>query len=51
MIRNARSLQPLRHRGFRLLAGGQLASNLGDMVYAVALPWYVLADHAGEYCF
>jgi hypothetical protein len=24
---------------------------LGDMVYAVALPWYVLADHAGEYCF
>ena len=42
-----RSLKPLRHRGFRLLAGGQLASNLGDMVYAVALPWYVLADHGG----
>jgi MFS family permease len=41
------SLAPLRHRGFRLLAGGQLASNLGDAFYAVALPWYVLASHGG----
>ena len=40
-----RSLYPLRHREFRLLALGQLASNIGDGFYAVALPWYVLADH------
>ncbi|HET9720550.1 MAG TPA: MFS transporter [Solirubrobacteraceae bacterium] len=44
---NLRSLAPLRHRGFRLLVGGQLASNLGDAFYAVALPWYVLASHGG----
>jgi MFS family permease len=43
----ARSVAPLRHRGFRLLAGGQLASNVGDAFYAVALPWYVLAHHGG----
>jgi predicted MFS family arabinose efflux permease len=43
----ARSLAPLRHRGFRLLAAGQLASNVGDAFYAVALPWYVLAEHGG----
>jgi len=42
-----RSLAPLRHRGFRLLVGGQLASNVGDAFYAVALPWYVLANHGG----
>ncbi len=42
-----RSLSPLRHREFRLLAVGQLASNVGDAFYAVALPWYVLADHGG----
>ncbi len=42
-----RGLTPLRHRGFSLLAGGQLASNVGDAFYAVALPWYVLADHGG----
>jgi MFS family permease len=45
--RAARSLAPLRHRGFRLLVTGQLASNLGDSLYAVALPWYVLAGHGG----
>jgi hypothetical protein len=43
----SRSLGPLRHQGFRLLTGGQLASNLGDAFYAVALPWYVLAHHDG----
>jgi MFS family permease len=43
----ARGLAPLRHRGFRLLVGGQLASNFGDAFYAVALPWYVLAEHGG----
>jgi predicted MFS family arabinose efflux permease len=42
-----RSLAPLRHRGFRLLAAGQFASNVGDACYAVALPWYVLAEHGG----
>ena len=41
------SLGPLRHPGFRLLVAGQLASNMGDAFYAVALPWYVLADHGG----
>lgn len=46
-MRLPRGLTPLRHRGFRLLAGGQLASNVGDAFYAVALPWYVLADHGG----
>jgi len=43
----ARSLAPLRHRGFRRLVTGQLASNVGDAFYAVALPWYVLAEHGG----
>lgn len=42
-----RGLAPLRHRGFRFLVGGQLASNFGDACYAVALPWYVLAEHGG----
>ncbi len=40
-----RGLAPLRRGGFRLLFAGQLASNLGDALYAVALPWYVLAVH------
>ncbi len=43
----SQGLAPLRHRGFRLLATGQLASNIGDGFYAVALPWYVLATHGG----
>jgi len=42
-----RSFAPLRHRPFRLLASGQLASNLGDGFYTVALPWYVLSHHGG----
>jgi predicted MFS family arabinose efflux permease len=42
-----RNLTPLRHRGFRLLASGQFASNVGDSFYMVALPWYVLASHGG----
>jgi predicted MFS family arabinose efflux permease len=40
-----RGLAPLRRGGFRLLFGGQLVSNLGDALYAVALPWYVLSAH------
>lgn len=43
----ARSLAPLRHRGFRWYTAGQIASNAGDGCYAVALPWYVLASHGG----
>jgi predicted MFS family arabinose efflux permease len=46
-MRVPRGLAPLRHRGFRLLVTGQLASNVGDSFYAVALPWYVLASHGG----
>jgi MFS family permease len=44
-VRSARALAPLRHRQFRLLAFGQLTSNIGDLFYAVALPWYVLSHH------
>ncbi|HET9125229.1 MAG TPA: MFS transporter [Solirubrobacteraceae bacterium] len=40
-----RSFAPLHHRPFRLLAIGQLTSNVGDLFYAVALPWYVLSHH------
>jgi predicted MFS family arabinose efflux permease len=47
MSRSLRGLAPLRHRGYRMLASGQLASNIGDAAYAVALPWYVLATHGG----
>jgi len=41
------SVPALRSRPFRLLAGGQLVSNVGDGLYAVALPWYVLSHHGG----
>ncbi len=47
MARMPRALAPLHHGQFRLLAGGQLTSNLGDAFYAVALPWYVLSAHGG----
>jgi len=36
---------PMAVRGFRLLAGGQFASTIGDYCYAVALPWLVLSNH------
>ncbi|MGH3235793.1 MAG: MFS transporter, partial [Streptosporangiaceae bacterium] len=36
---------PLAARSFRLLAGGQFASTIGDFCYAVALPWLVLSSH------
>jgi len=36
---------PLGVRSFRLLAGGQFASTIGDYCYAVALPWLVLSNH------
>lgn len=42
-----RFFAPLRHRRLALLFAGQVTSNVGDAVYAVALPWYVLATHGG----
>jgi MFS family permease len=42
-----RVLAPLHRRSLRLLLIGQVASNVGDACYAVALPWYVLAVHGG----
>ncbi|HEY7145721.1 MAG TPA: MFS transporter [Streptosporangiaceae bacterium] len=36
---------PLANRNFQLLAAGQLTSTVGDLCYAVALPWLVLAGH------
>jgi hypothetical protein len=38
---------PMSVRSFRLLAGGQFASTIGDFCYAVALPWLVLSSHGG----
>jgi MFS family permease len=38
----------LRSRAFRLLAAGQFVSNVGDGIYAVALPWYVLSHHGSS---
>jgi predicted MFS family arabinose efflux permease len=35
---------PLRLRDFRLLMLGQMVSTVGDMFYAVALPWFVLSS-------
>jgi predicted MFS family arabinose efflux permease len=41
------SAPALHSRQFRLLASGQFVSNVGDGMYAVALPWYVLSHHGG----
>ena len=38
---------PLGVRSFRLLAGGQFASTIGDYCYTVALPWLVLSNRGG----
>src|SRR6266567_8488200 len=38
------TLAPLRVRDFRLLFGGQMISTIGDMFYAVALPWLMLSS-------
>lgn len=38
-------LQPLRHRDFRLLFIGQTVSMVGNQLYAVALPFQILALH------
>jgi hypothetical protein len=37
-------LAPLRVRDFRLLFSGQMISTIGDMFYAVALPWLMLSS-------
>lgn len=37
-------LAPLRVRDFRLLFIGQMISTMGDMFYAVALPWLMLSS-------
>jgi MFS family permease len=42
-----RGFAPLGYPRFRLLVGGQLASNVGNAFFAVALPWYVLRVHGG----
>lgn len=38
-------LLAFRHRPFVLLWSGQTLSRLGDSVYLVALPWWVVARH------
>lgn len=38
------TLAPLRVRDFRLFFGGQMISTIGDMFYAVALPWLMLSS-------
>jgi MFS family permease len=38
---------PLRVRNFRLLGIGQFTSTVGDLCYAVALPWFILSAHGG----
>ncbi len=42
-----RGLAPLRQRGFGILLAGQNVSYIGDNLYVIALPWYVLASHGG----
>jgi len=41
--RRGLNIGPLRVRNFRLLIGGQAVSTVGDMLYAVALPWFMLS--------
>lgn len=43
----SRILSPLRVRNYRLLFAGQLISNVGDIFYAVALPWFMLSNGGG----
>ncbi|MEO6890807.1 MAG: MFS transporter [Ktedonobacteraceae bacterium] len=38
---------PLRNRNFSLLFSGQLISNIGDGLYYVALPWFMLSGGGG----
>jgi MFS family permease len=47
LARMVASVPALQSRKFRLLASGQFVSNVGDGLYAIALPWYVLSHHGG----
>lgn len=38
---------PLANGNFRLLIAGRFTSSIGDMCYAVALPWLALSGHGG----
>ena len=38
---------PLSRGPFRLLVAGQLTSSIGDLCYAVALPWLILSGDGG----
>ena len=42
-LRQLTLLQPLRHRGFRMVWIGETVSMFGDQFYLVALPWLALA--------
>jgi MFS family permease len=46
-LRAATAGGPLGNRSFQLLGAGQLASTIGDLCYAVALPWLILSSHGG----
>jgi MFS family permease len=46
-VRAAWRTGPLADSNFRLLSAGQLTSTIGDMCYAVALPWLILSAHGG----
>ena len=46
-LRAATADGPLGNGSFVLLSVGQLASTMGDLCYAVALPWLVLSGHGG----
>src|SRR5690348_11268574 len=40
-------LGPFKQRNFCLLVSGQTISTMGDMFYAVALPWFILTSGLG----
>jgi len=40
-------LGPFKQRNFSLLVSGQMISTIGDMFYAVALPWFILTSGLG----
>lgn len=46
-VRRGWSTGPLGFAPFRLLVAGQLTSSIGDLCYAVALPWLVLSGDGG----
>ncbi len=46
-ISGFRMFAPLAYRNYRLLLSGQMASMLGDMFFAVAMPWLMLTTGGG----